>query len=102
MPDPTTTSQPPGPRVYSRRRGATPPPPGAIYVGRPTRFGNPFELGRDGSRADVIDAYRRWLAEPEQRELRERVRRELRGRDLVCWCAPEPCHADVLLALANA
>ncbi len=91
-----------GPRVYSRRRGATTPSAGAIYVGRPSAFGNPFELGRDGDRDEVVERYRRWLAEPEQRELRERVRRELRGRDLVCWCAPLRCHADVLLELANA
>lgn len=96
-----TTGGTAGPRVYSRRRGAIAPPPGAIYVGRPTAFGNPFEIGRDGDRARVIERYRLWLAQPEQAELRDRVRRELRGRDLTCWCAPLPCHADTLLELAN-
>ena len=90
------------PQVYSRRRNAAPAPRDAIYVGRPTAFGNPFEIGRDGTRAQVIDRYREWLAAPEQAELRDRVRRELRGHDLACWCAPHACHADVLLALANA
>src|SRR6266545_1014886 len=61
------------PRVCSRRRGATAAPPGAIYVGRPTAFGNPFELGRDGDRDEVVERYRRWLAEPEQHALRERA-----------------------------
>jgi Domain of unknown function (DUF4326) len=58
---------------------------------------------RSGATARArIDRYREWLAAPEQDELRGRVRRELRGHDLVCWCAPHACHADVLLALANA
>lgn len=72
-------------------------PPDAVYVGRPSRWGNPFRIGRDGSRDEVIARYREYLLSsglvgdlP-----------ELRGRDLVCWCAPKPCHADVLMELAN-
>ena len=90
-----------GPRVYSQRKGA-PAPPDAMYVGRPGAFGNPFTIGRDGDRATVIARYEQWLHAPEQNELRERAVRELRGRDLVCWCAPQACHADVLLELVNA
>lgn len=55
-------------------------------------------IGRDGSRADVIAKYRtRILAQPDLMGALE----ELRGRDLVCWCAPLACHGDVLADLAN-
>lgn len=80
-----------------------PPPPGAVYVGRPTQWGNPFVVGRDGTQGECVALYRDWLLyAPECAALRARARRDLRGRDLVCWCAPKPCHADVLIELANA
>ena len=76
-------------------------PPGAVYVGRGrgSVWGNPFEIGKDGDRAEVIAKHREWfLAQP---ELVERARRELRGKDLVCFCAPAACHADTLAEVAN-
>jgi hypothetical protein len=73
--------------------------PGALRVDRRTAWGNPFVLGKDGSRVQVIAKYSRWLRS--QPQLIERLS-ELRGRDLACHCAPLPCHADVLLRLANA
>lgn len=98
------------PRVYSRRKGADPIPDGAVYVGRPTQFGNPFACF-DRSReehARVVGEYRRWIASDDAAVLRARARRELVGKDLVCWCRcpsdsdPLPCHAEVLLWIANA
>lgn len=75
-------------------------PAGAVYVGRPTRWGNPF-VARASSRAETVTKYRSWAAA--QPELVAAARVELAGRDLVCWCPlGEPCHADVLLELANA
>lgn len=74
-------------------------PPDAVYVGRPSPFGNPFVIGKDGTRAEVIMRYEAWLRT--QPDLLARVY-ELRGKNLVCWCAPLPCHADVLLRIANA
>ena len=71
---------------------------GAVYVGRPTQWGNPFRIGKDGNREQVIDRYRLWIST--QPRLLKQLE-VLRGKDLVCWCAPEKCHADVLLALAN-
>lgn len=69
-----------------------------IYVGRPSIWGNPFKIGPDGTRDEVIEKYRAWLlAQP---ELMSKLP-ELRGRHLACWCAPLACHADVLLELAN-
>lgn len=68
-----------------------------VYVGRPSKWGNPFVIGRDGTRDDVIAKCRTWIMR--QPALLAALD-ELRGKDLVCWCAPEPCHADVLLDLA--
>lgn len=80
-------------------------PDGAVYVGRPTRWGNPWVVSRrpgDGGmdRAEAADRYRqRLLADP---DLLADARRLLAGHDLVCWCPEDqPCHADVLLELAN-
>lgn len=92
------------PRVLNKRGNAI--PAGAVYVGRPSKWGNPFKIGRDAkgkrwSREDVINLYREWLTTNEKDGLMKDLH-ELRGKDLVCWCAPLPCHADVLLELANA
>src|SRR5437867_8640568 len=69
-----------------------------VSVGRPSPFGNPFVIGRDGDRGAVIHKYRAWLLA--QAALVERVRRELAGKVLGCWCAPLPCHGDVLADVA--
>lgn len=78
-------------------------PPAAVsagvYIGRPSIWGNPFQIGKDGDRAQVISKYRRWLQK--QPDLIERMKRELKGRDLVCYCAPLMCHGDVILEVAN-
>ena len=71
----------------------------AIYIGRGSKWGTPFVIGRDGDRATVIAKYERWLRS--QHHLL-RALDELRGRDLLCFCAPEACHGDLLLRLANA
>jgi hypothetical protein len=70
-----------------------------VYIGRPSKFGNPFVLGRDGDRATVIARYETWLRS--QPVLIEAAKRELRGKNLVCWCAPLACHGDVLMRIAN-
>jgi predicted RNA-binding Zn-ribbon protein involved in translation (DUF1610 family) len=75
-----------------------PMPPNSVYIGRPSPWGNPFIMGRDGTRAEVIAKYRAWIAE--QPDLLMRLH-ELIGKDLVCWCAPLPCHGDVLAELCG-
>ena len=72
-------------------------PKDAVYVGRPSKWGNPLKIGVHGNRVEVIEKYRKWL-EIFKDDL---PIEELRGKDLVCWCAPKPCHADVLLEFAN-
>jgi hypothetical protein len=50
----------------------------------------------------AVDAYRAWINQPRQEALREKAGAVLRGRNLACWCPlDQPCHADVLLELAN-
>lgn len=85
------------PRVYNKRDKDI--PKDAVYVGRPTAYGNPFVIGRDGTRMDVVNAYRDMVERDV--DMVRRIRMELAGKDLVCWCAPEACHADVLLEIAN-
>lgn len=87
------------PRVLNKRTASAEDLKGAIYVGRPSDFGNPFVIGKDGDREEVIRKYTLWLLE--RPALVAKAKRLLAGKDLVCWCAPEACHADVLLAVAN-
>lgn len=72
-----------------------------VMVDRSTPFGNPFEIGRDGDREAVIEKFRRWVMRKAQADLRERAKKELAGKDLVCWCAPLACHADTWLEIVN-
>lgn len=74
-------------------------PEGSVFIGRPSKWGNPFIIGRHGNRDEVIRKYREWIAR--QPRLLASLH-ELRGHNLACYCAPLPCHGDVLLALANA
>lgn len=84
------------PRVLNRKVDRW--PRGAVYVGRPSLWSNPFKIGPDGDRAEVIRKYEEYLRS--RPDLMAQLP-DLRGKDLVCWCAPEPCHADVLLMLTN-
>lgn len=75
-------------------------PPGSIYIGRPSKWGNPFMLGRDGDRDDVVNKHIYWIIEGRGRRLLAHID-ELTGHDLVCFCAPLACHGNFLLSLAN-
>lgn len=75
-----------------------------VYIGRPmpgragSPFGNPFRIGSDGSRDEVIERYRGWLiAQP---RLMEQLG-TLKGKRLGCWCHPQRCHGDVLVELVE-
>jgi hypothetical protein len=77
----------------------------AVYVGDARRgfeaspYATPFKLRQDGTQIQINVKYRTWLlAQP---GLLERARTELRGKTLACWCAPGPCHGDVLAELVN-
>lgn len=117
-------------RIQRQRTKGWRMPDTAVYVGRPTKWGNPYSLrpgeGGEptGTRAMLVDEFRYWLAHRhdrysrpgvftapgfatcgESREARDLLLSslpELAGHDLACWCpVSQPCHADVLLELAN-
>jgi protein gp37 len=77
-----------------------------VYIGRENRrhgllaspWANPFVIGKDGTRGEVIAKFETWLMG--QPELLARLP-ELRGKRLGCWCAPQACHGDVLARLAD-
>lgn len=87
------------PKVWNKRKGSPKAPKGAIYVGRPSKWGNPFVLNDESYREEVLAQYEEWLMS--KPELIAEVKRELKGKHLLCWCAPRMCHADVLLRVAN-
>jgi hypothetical protein len=92
-------------RIQRSRSKGWKMPANAIYVGRPTVWGNPYVVGSKLMNGETLTAekavelYEQHLAA----NFSERdIRHCLRGKDLACWCAPdEPCHADVLLRIAN-
>jgi len=96
-------------RVQLERSAGWKMPPNTVKVDRTTRWGNPFTVGESGSVAVAVAQHGRWMrgeiaapggAEPPTREV---LRSALAGRNLACWCALNgPCHADLLLTLANA
>lgn len=116
-------------RLQRRRTRGYRTPPGAAYVGRPTRFGNPYRLvraahgllvqfGETGGSVGVwpnerearryaTEAYRVWINLPEQADTLRLFRALLHGRDLTCWCPlpadgePDHCHGAVLISLVN-
>ncbi len=70
-----------------------------IYIGRPSIWGNPFTIGPDGTREDVIQKHKqKILSNP---KMVARIKRELGGKVLGCWCKPKPCHGDTYVEIAN-
>lgn len=101
-------------RIQLRRTKGWKMPPDTVKVDRSTAFGNPWAAGKPGfDGRQPIDAegavgmFRDMLADPEKRDSagypdHADLVEMLRGKNLACWCKPgEPCHADVLLRLAN-
>lgn len=84
------------PRVLNARTVGT-TVEGAVYVGRPSKWGNPYKIGPRCTRLQAIALFENYLVNS---GLLKDIA-QLRGKDLICWCAPEACHADILLKLAN-
>ena len=97
-------------RIQRKRTKGWKMPEGAVYVGRPTKWGNPFEIDEHHSRAVVVEQYRDHVEFSDtENGIDAMPFHELRGKDLACWCPlvdkdgnHVPCHADVLLEIANA
>lgn len=69
-----------------------------VYIGRPSKWGNPFTIGVDGNREEVIEKYKQWIEH--QQHLMDALP-ELKDKTLGCWCSPKSCHGDVLIELIN-
>lgn len=69
-----------------------------VYIGRPSIWGNPFVIGKDGTREEVVKKYRAWILT--QSSLLKDLWM-LKGKTISCWCAPFPCHGDVLCELID-
>lgn len=72
-----------------------------VYIGRPSKWGNPFQINpRVGrNRTECIQLYREFVERNPW--LIEKIKKELKGKILGCWCAPLPCHGDVLAEIAE-
>lgn len=112
-------------RIQRKRTKGWTMPENAVYVGRPTMYGNPFTVGQplgDGLQPWVYEAadrrgvdrrtpltgeqvlglFRAYMEINEGLFIQEMKLRQIRGKDLACWCRlDQPCHADILLELAN-
>lgn len=72
-----------------------------IYIGRGSPFGNPFVIGWDGNRQEVIDKYREWFyIEIQYENFRQQVL-ALRGKVLGCFCFPKACHGNIIVEWLN-
>ena len=78
-----------------------------VYIGRPSKWGNPFTHKQDGktlakyivgSRDEAVEAYREWITNGEGKHLMKDLS-ELKNKVLGCWCHPQSCHGDVLSEL---
>ena len=69
-----------------------------VYIGRPSKWGNPFTIGTDGTRIEVLKRYRAWIKT--QTHLLKQLY-QLKGKVLGCWCKPLDCHGDILEELID-
>ena len=91
-------------RVQRKRTKGWRMPEDTVYVGRGTKWGNPFKINDMHSREDVVSIFEQMLlyGTDEQYPPNWEIIEELRGKNLACFCPlDKPCHADILLELAN-
>lgn len=97
-------------RIQLRRTKDWRLPPNTVVVSRPSKWGNPFRIGGSGINTAAVAVHefeRFWKRRlrkctPNTRYRWRRELREIRGKNLACWCPlDQPCHADVLLEIAN-
>ena len=97
-------------RVQVRRTKGYRKPEGAVVVDRRSKWGNPYRVGdidahtgEERTAEEAVDLFRRSIKHWWPEDYADAARTALRGKDLACWCPLDmPCHADVLLELANA
>jgi hypothetical protein len=87
-------------RIQCRRDRPWQTTPKAVYVGRPSRWGNPYRVGVHGTAEECVRLFEARYGN--DADYRAAVRTELAGKSLACWCkVGQPCHAAVLLRWAN-
>lgn len=72
-----------------------------VYIGRPSKWGNPFVIGRHGSREEVILKFEEYWHSDGGAMLRVAAIQELTDKVLGCWCKPERCHGDIIAGYVN-
>lgn len=85
------------PRVHNKHHGTA--PADAVYIGRPSEWGNEFIVGIHGQRGECVVLHREMVEN--NPELKAKIRRKLKGKHLVCFCKPRACHGDTLFEIAN-
>ena len=74
-------------------------PDGAVNIMRPTKWGNPFNITPECDRDQAISKFMEYVfSKP---GFADEIKASLRGKDLVCCCAPKFCHGDILIVIAN-
>lgn len=75
----------------------------SVYIGRGSEWGNPYIIGEDGTRAEVIEKYNQMIIQRMNSNpyFRDSLKEQLKGKDLLCFCAPKRCHGEILLKIAN-
>ena len=69
-----------------------------VFIGRGGKYGNPFIIGVDGDRNEVCDKYEKYAKE---KFTKKEIQKDLKNKDLLCFCSPKRCHGDYLLKIAN-
>ena len=90
-------------RIQLSRKAGWKMPPNTVVVSRPSKWGNPWRVPVDGDQAACVESFKMMLAAGKTPPFALlNIRDELAGKNLACWCkVGTPCHADVLLRLAN-
>ena len=96
-------------RIQRKRTAGWRTPPNTVNVSRPSRWGNPFKVVEGRTQSEAVMAFHAWLTVdgfdariPEKKQWMLENIETLRGKDLACFCKPgTPCHADILMELAN-
>lgn len=70
-----------------------------VNIMRPNKWGNPFILGKDGNRDEVLEKYTNYIMS--NPALIDEIKKELKGKNLLCCCHPKKCHGHVLIKIAN-
>lgn len=72
-----------------------------VYIGRPGPYGNPFQIGRDGDRKQVLQKYKEWFYKKlNDKKFYDKILL-LKGKTLGCWCKPLECHGDIIAEYLN-